>query len=149
MSAFLVSTATMNAVLDGMMNIRDRLYSRHVRFNVDRGHVAPMDKLGQDLFMMNLRALNARYGDEVPDGVKYHYPMRFMATPLEHSLRACECLMYQCNEGNVPDEPLYKELATFAEELRAAIIDRLPKYQSAPWDFMGPCPELKKVEKTS
>ena len=149
MSAFFVSIGTMNKVLDGIMNIRNRIYSSHGRFDVAQGRAADLDKLGQDLFMMNLRALNARYNDDVPEGVEYTYPMRFMATPLEHSLRACECLMYQCSEGNVPDEPLFKNLKAFAEELRSAIIDRSAIYQAAPWDFDGPCPEVKKLSETA
>lgn len=92
------------------------------------------DELGRKLFGMNQRAVQARYGvrsdgyDAVPE---YRYkpiiPNRYAA------LKALCALKYQCSEGDVPSEPLFKELAEAVNDLALEIAMSAPEYDRAMW----------------
>jgi len=90
-------------------------------------------KIGQKLFLLNRKALRARYGC----GERLHVPEFVFekwadATPVEQ-IKAISCLLYQCNEGKVPSSPLYDELNRAAAELAQAIVQELPEYEQASW----------------
>jgi hypothetical protein len=124
MSAFIVSGDTMNRVLAA---IRKRGYWSGQSVQADQH----LQRIAADLFAMNARAMAARYGcqDEPP----HHEYRPAFPTDIE-MYKALRCLIHQCSEGNVPDEPLYRELEAVASCLAAEIIARLPAYQRAPWD---------------
>ena len=77
-------------------------------------------KIGQKLFLLNRRALHARYGL----GDHMHVP---------EFVKAMSCLLYQCCEGKVPNSPLYDALNRAAGELAQRIVQDLPEYDKAPW----------------
>ena len=79
MSSFLVSIDTITAALDGIINVSNRLDTRNGRFDIADSRLSEKSKLGQDLFMMNFRALSARYKDDVPYGVEYTYKPQFIS----------------------------------------------------------------------
>lgn len=120
MSAFIVSEACMHRCVKAMLP--------------DEASCEEGDELGRKLFAMNQRAVQARYGvrkdgyDAVPE---YRYvsviPDRYAA------LKALCSLKYQCSEGDVPEEPLYKELSEAVSELALKIAMSAPEYERAAW----------------
>jgi hypothetical protein len=90
-------------------------------------------KIGRKLFLLNRKALRARYGCgehlRVPEFV---FEKWADATPVGQ-FKAISCLLYQCCEGKVPNSPLYDELNRAAGELAQAIVQELPEYDQASW----------------
>ena len=90
-------------------------------------------KIGQKPFLMNRRALCARYG--VGDHLRvpeFIFEKWADASPVSQ-FKAISCLLYQCSEGKVPNSPLYGELNRAAGELARAIVQELPEYDKASW----------------
>jgi hypothetical protein len=115
MSAFIVSAETMHRVVQAV------------------GDTEAPTALGRALFDMNRRAVLARYpGDEDYAAVPpYQWVPRKMSAI--EAFKAIECLLYQCSEGNVPDEPLFATLVAARDRLGVSWNTR--GVQSAPWDF--------------
>lgn len=111
-----------------------------------------LDRLGSALRQMNLRAVDARYPYDA-DGIDPDGDMeRLQAVAqawgctttvktggmgvnpnLVYGYKLINCLMYQCGEGNVPDEPLYKAMRTVESRLAHIIVSGLKEYDDAPW----------------
>ena len=93
----------------------------------------PETKIGRKLFLLNRKALRARYGCgehlRVPEFV---FEKWADASPVAQ-FKAISCLLYQCTEGNAPNSPLYDELNRAAGELARAIVQELPEYDQASW----------------
>jgi hypothetical protein len=47
--------------------------------------------------------------------------------------KAASCLRYQCSEGDVPEQPLYKALVQFIGDLACETIDETDEYDACPW----------------
>jgi hypothetical protein len=101
------------------------------------------DILGCKLIDMNARAMQARYGDEVPqEGFTWRTDflpdhdngMPYSLKKACEAVKAMDCLLYQCHEGDVPQCLLYQAVAKRRDQLRQLIVCELPEYQSAPWD---------------
>ena len=138
MSAFMVSTNVMAKVVTAILLNLDTFGTQSTR------HVAllaaPTDaqkdagtKIGRKLFLMNRRALGARYE------CSSRFPLpQFVfakwadATPVEQ-FKAMRCLLYQCCEGKIPNSQLYDELNRTAGELAQRIVQDLPEYEKASW----------------
>jgi hypothetical protein len=90
-------------------------------------------QIGRKLFLMNRRALQARYGRgehlRVPE---FLFEKWADATPVQQ-FAAMRCLLYQCCEGGVPHSRLYNELNHAAGELAQRIVQDLPGYEKAHW----------------
>lgn len=82
---------------------------------------------------MNSRAFHARYGHG--DGILDYGEMETGHSEgnLVKLLKSLQCFLYQCSEGEVPYDPLYKALREFENVLKDNIIVALPEYQEAPW----------------
>lgn len=100
------------------------------------------------LFEMNKRALEARYPGRYPEMKKYRKRFKHTASPLNTKAELCaalkslHCYLYQCAEGDVPDELLYQHCNSAATALEPlAGYDRSgkpgsiqpPEYEAAPW----------------
>jgi hypothetical protein len=90
-------------------------------------------KISRQLFLLNRRALRARYGN----GEHLHFPEFVFekwadATPIEQ-FKAIRCLLYQCCESKVPDSRQYQALNRAAGELAQGIVQDLAEYKQAPW----------------
>lgn len=129
MSAFMVSTTTMHVVIDCISRNR-RSFGNYAIGSADS---STLSDIGTALFALNQAALKARYGDEdqAPD---YTFRQVMPATDIQ-SFKAVQCLLYQCNEGDVPASPLFKELEEFVDELARKIVCALPAYGAAKWDL--------------
>jgi hypothetical protein len=90
-------------------------------------------RIGRKLFLMNRKALSARYGRGEHLGLpEFVFEKWADATPVEQFKAMC-CLLYQCCEGKVPNSRLYDELNHAAGELAQRIVQDLPEYDMAPW----------------
>ena len=128
MSAFIVSTKTMNLVVNAICTQRARVFaSLPVATHADR------TALGEALFKMNADAVDARYGD-------HNVPPPYVFEPIGatlnkyQALSCVRCLIYQCSEGRVPETKLYKRLDKISGELALEIVSELPAYRQAEWD---------------
>ena len=138
MSAFIVNTTVMAKVVtaillnletfDGESTCRTAMLAAPTDAQKEVG-----TKIGQKLFLMNRRALCARYGLgdhlRVPEFI---FEKWADAPPIEQ-FAALRCLLYQCHEGKVLEGPLYGELNHAAGELAQRILQDLPEYQKASW----------------
>ena len=138
MSAFIVNTHVMAKVVtaillnfdtfDGEATCRTALLAAPTEAQKAAG-----TKIGRKLFLMNRRALCARYGSgdhlNVPEFV---FEKWADATPVEQFKAMC-CVLYQCCEGDVPNSRLYDELNRSAGELAQSIVQDLPEYEKAAW----------------
>src|ERR1700751_1562951 len=138
MSAFMVNTNVMAKVVtaillnfdtfDGASTCRVKLLAAPTDEQKDAG-----TKIGRKLFLMNRRALRARYGCgdhlRLPE---FAFERWADATPVEQ-FKAIVCLLYQCCEGKVPNSPLYDELNRAAGELAQRIVQALREYEQASW----------------
>ena len=90
-------------------------------------------KIGRKLFLLNKRALCARYGLgdhlRVPEFI---FEKWADASPVSQ-FKAISCLLYQCREGIVPNGLLYDELNRAAGELAQRILQDMPEYDQASW----------------
>ena len=136
MSAFIVNTNVMAKVVTAVLLNFDR-FDRESTCRTAL-LVAPTEaqkeagtKIGQMLFRLNERALQARYGCgdhlRVPEFI---FEKWADATPVEQ-FKAMQCLLYQCCEGDVTGSRLYDELNRAAGELAQLIVQDLPEYEKA------------------
>ena len=138
MSAFMVNTNVMNKVVmaillnldtfDGESTCRVALLATPTDAQKEIGA-----KIGRKLFLMNRKALYARYGlgDHLPTP-EFVFEQWAEASPVAQ-FKAISCLRYQCSEGNVANSRLYDELNRAAGELAQAIVQELPEYDKASW----------------
>jgi hypothetical protein len=116
MSAFIVNTSVMAKVVTAILLNFDS-------FDGEKTHraallAAPTDaqkeagtKIGRNLFLMNRRALRARYGCSTVGLPDFVFGKWAAASPVEQFKAMC-CLLYQCGEGEVPNSQLYNERRT-------------------------------------
>lgn len=95
------------------------------------------DRLAYDMLALNIRAVCDRYQQDSEDNHAMHL-LTFRYTPKEHwapvrALKALRCYLYQCAEGDCPEDPLYKVLDRIANIWANHIICSLPEYDAAPW----------------
>jgi len=144
MSAFIVEDKTINQIVnfiekeswqkDGLTyGMLDRMLKKE---GYDLTHPDEDKRLAEDLFIMNCRAINQRYG--VGEAAKFR-PMDFRFDASESAgnyqvYKSLGCLIYQCSEGRVPDEPLYKLLVKVKRIMAECLIDRIPEYKKAIWN---------------
>ena len=138
MSAFVVNSNVMAKVVtaillnldtfDGESTCRVALLASPTDAQKEAG-----TSIGKRLFLLNRRALRARYGRgdhlRCPEFVFERWAD---ATPVQQ-FKAISCLLYQCHEGKVHESRLYAELNHAAGELAQRIVQDLPEYDKASW----------------
>src|SRR5580704_10637551 len=138
MSAFMVNTNVMAKVVtaillnldqfDGESTCRVALLASPTDVQKEAG-----TRIGRKLFLMNRRALRARYGCGEHLGLpEFVFEKWADATPVQQ-FKAIHCLLYQCDEGKVHETRLYEELNRAARELAQRIVQDLPEYDMAAW----------------
>ena len=144
MSSFLVSHATVDAVLSSFDGRDAHLFRRPfedlVALACPGGDPwSHRDLLGRALLEMNVSALEERYPS-------HHHPearagaLTYVYRPPRplHRLaviKACDCLIYQCSEGTVPERPLFVALSELRQLLADDFLMHHPTYTAAPWGF--------------
>src|SRR5215469_925955 len=129
MSAFMVNTNVMAKVVTAILLNLTRSTER-----APAGRQCLLRRqMRKKLFLMNRRALSARYGlgdhFRVPEFI---FETWADASPVSQ-FKAISCLLCQCSEGKVPNSPLSDELNRAAGELAQAIVQELPEYDQASW----------------
>ena len=112
-------------------------------------------KLAIELKRMNLKALEARYpanwqeltehqgideidvetedGEIIP-GFEVFDDQHPYGETLPQKLKHVQCYLYQCNEGDISETPLFKAVQRLEAEMKNVIINELASYQEASWE---------------
>lgn len=92
------------------------------------------DRLAKELWDMNRKAVNYRYGDK--DTKDYSEGFNWENGKLNkfQCLKSMNCLSYQCSEGNVPKTKLYQFLEKLIGLWGSFIINDLSEYKETRWD---------------
>jgi hypothetical protein len=130
MSAFFVDPATVDAAVTAIIRA-GVLMSLEEATNIGRG-----------LWTLNAEAVHHRYGERAEEMVgsveelaAYRWTPR--NEPLPVLFKSLQCLLYQCDEGNVPEAELYQHTHALFDRLRATGIEKTPEYEAAPWGLCG------------
>lgn len=145
MSAFIVSDHTMQRVVRGM-------YPAWCSSDA-------FSHYGRELYRLNAEAMRVRYGHDPADYAdlenwEYNPCLRICGI-LDRDdipenlaeacgiLKAMHCLLYQCSEGEqLTEQAAYKALQKRIHLYEATIVDRLPEYDAAPWDYVPVAPAI-------
>jgi hypothetical protein len=136
MSAFLVADKTINTVVNCLGRELEEVYGTLIiRQKLMELGIDPVI-LGHEMFQLNIRAVDARYGNGEARKFRpldYRYEVT-EPIPMVQVLKSLQCWLYQCNEKDIPTTALY---GLFDNEVQLylmnEIIDTLPEYQNAVW----------------
>lgn len=140
MSCFLVSSETINVIVGYVLSLKkEGLYLDEGVAEIDKRGLMNGESLVDALIDMNERALIYRYGWGERGHMKDHREKMVIApiaTVMNESgrirvLKKINCLLYQANEGQVPEEWLYKALYRIASELALEIVRESAEYDRA------------------
>ena len=141
MSSFQVSNETIRIIVTALCNGKyNSEWNHHQRWEKLRalgyGDDPNVEEtLGTHLVSMNNAALHARYNDPMTLEVYHHQHLEVSKVQI---LKSVQCYTYQCTEGNTPSMKLYQFLAWWEQQLMSEIIQVLPEYQKAQWDYVLP-----------
>jgi hypothetical protein len=129
MSSFIVEKKTIDRVISALSdNARLREIVRDIGYDIDieKGK----DRLGQDLWALNVRGYNERYNanETVPPYIYEH-----ISTSQIQGLKSLRCILYQATEGDVPETRLYQKMLQLSLYWASVIVQNLPEYDNAEW----------------
>lgn len=143
MSAFVVEDKTINFIVNFLEKEswqNDGLtYGQLGRMLKEEGYdlTQPDEskRLAEDLFIINCIAVNQCYG--MGEAAKFR-PMDFKFNASKYAdnyqvYKSLGCLIYQCSEGEVLADPLYKLLIKIKRLMADCLIGKTPQYQRAVW----------------
>lgn len=138
MSAFVVADKTINRVVSKMKfrMVHSHLKEEFIKLGLNPDQPFFEHRIGKALFDMNVRAVNARYGQgeaETFRELNYKYKDEFTSAGIYQEYKSLRCLMYQCSEGDVPEEALYKLMEKYGNELAYEIVTSSEKYEESDW----------------
>jgi hypothetical protein len=94
------------------------------------------ESLAHYLFNLNVKAVDARYGEHEAEkfrALDFHY--RPLGATRIQAYKSLKCWAYQCAEGDVPEDAVYRWIVTEVKEhLADLIITALPQYEVATRD---------------
>lgn len=138
MSAFMVSNECMNNVINGLFwNHQFKDWNSEIYKEQNLNDSEDFEELAIRLFTLNQSALIQRYPNEKADSDYIQIPKfewKGKTCNIYQTLKSLHCLHYQCSEGEIPEEPLYKWLDKVISALESYIINRLSEYEKAKWD---------------
>ena len=136
MSAFIVSDKTINKVVGWVNDSQRRQFLEPILKVAELNPSDPdwQSKLGAKMFALNVEAVNARYGPaKASDGWSSGYTFAWeLATDIQ-VLKSLSCWLYQCAEGDVPEQPLYKAFHDLEGRMAVGVVEELPAWQHAEW----------------
>ena len=152
MSAYVVDDVTINVILAGIRSCEHpsatgtytEWHSVRLPVWLRSAPANTYEALGHQLRQMNEEAVRYRYPDDAPDAIPgprgedgrlpaYTYHTEANGSALR-VLKAVNCYLYQCCEGNTPKEGLYKALDKWADRLGRAIVCHSAAYEALPWE---------------
>ncbi len=91
------------------------------------------NNLGQRMKVLNKKAWNYRYNKSGDFGL-FKFDDSINEKDIYQILKSLQCFLYQCSEGEIPQEDLYKTLQNIEEILINHIISNLEDYKKAKWE---------------
>ena len=92
--------------------------------------------LGRSLWLLNAVALEQRYEEQTAqdylDTINT-YVWQPQAQDRLVLIKALDCLVYQCSEGNVPKSDLYQWASGIADKMAGPALRKTQGYYAAPW----------------
>lgn len=137
MSAYIVNKETIDRIVTRIHGAQ-RIYSVERNYpTMYQAYKGDCSELGQNLWKLNVEAVNQRYGGNYPIKLYQYAPARNCAGGTRKQqvrvYKSLQCFLYQCSEGDVPETPLFQELERYCSALAAEIITELPEYEDAAW----------------
>jgi hypothetical protein len=148
MSAFVSDDQTINRIVSGLCFAKlHGDYSNPIP-RLDGDLAAAIEspaEFGRTLYAMNVNAVEQRYPDCIgnpnnlpgqcdDDGNHLPYQYQSIIPPQPIQLyKSIQSYLYQCNEGDVDEFPLYKTLNGYLVKLACHIVDNSPAYDKADW----------------
>jgi hypothetical protein len=138
LSSFIVSYETMNTIINGLFwDFKFKEMHGHIYKKLDLNKTEDYERLISDLYKLNFEAFNYRYSAKLSKN-DLNFIKGFKWTDqkinLFQFLKSCECLLYQCCEGNIVKRKLYNDFECLIDCLRHYIIDSIPEYKKATWN---------------
>lgn len=140
MSAFIVEDRTICKIVTWLAEGRDTAWYRNQveDLGYDLSKPMSMEKLAKDMWALNCRAVDARYGSGSADGMGgrvFRFNHAGSGIGVFEIIKAINCWHYQCSEGDeVPENPLFKVMEKISGSLAQSIVSRLPEYDRLPWE---------------
>ena len=136
MSSYVVEDETINKVVSYFANGRniEWIQRQLAAAGYDLETYQGKEKLGIDMFRLNLQGTNERYGGGVEDfrPIDYKYRSEINYTPIS-ALKSLACWLYQCAEGETVEKPLYKLMSEIKGELAYHILCHTEEYNLSKW----------------
>lgn len=134
MSAYLVEDRTINTIVNWMYReLQENTYFKEEVEKLGYG-LDNLEKLAQDMFRLNIKSLNQRYGSA--EGFRDLHFIYRVTLPVSNIqvLKSLQCWLYQCMEGNVVRKKLFRFFNEVIKvDLMNSIIYELPEYDKARW----------------
>ncbi len=146
MSAFLVEDTTINRIVSWLAIEITRshwLRGKLTAYCTEHGLPSPLPAsdawekvLAQRMFQLNIAGVEARYGKgEAADFRELNFRYQPVLPPADiQALKSMNCWLYQCMEGTVPEQPLYRFFdEVVVRYVLGKIVYTLPEYDQAEW----------------
>jgi len=138
MSAFVVEDKTINEIVSYLSRARNIEWIQRVikAQGYDLETRDGQEKLANQMFLLNVKGVDARYGDNQAQEFR---TLDFKCSLTLHFTRmsaykALGCWLYQCAEGDNPEESaLYKLMDQVKAHIAEDIVRSLPEYDKLPW----------------
>ena len=143
MSAYVVEDETINRIVAWLE--RDKMGSDPIANYILKDHgytcAEEFERLAHDLFQLNVQAVDARYGPGEaakfrPLDFEYSSAVKWGDSRISNAcraLKALQCLIYQCSEGDVPESAPYRMLRDIESAIARWIVSTMPEYEMATW----------------
>lgn len=129
MSAYMVDDPTINRILASIkMSKEHKDGFPWLRRDLDEIFSIDPEILGENLVRMNADAIMARYGAD--EYYQFEYEEMWITNRFQ-ALKSLRCYLYQCSEGDVPEQRLYKAIDQYAADLALEIVMDMPEYNRA------------------
>ena len=134
MSSFVVDDKTINVIVEQIASDRFGAYIHRklaaIGYNVKTE--IGKERLANAMYGLNLNAVESRYDDitGMTAAGGFRYENVFPHTKVA-AYKAMRCWLYQCAEGDTPEEPIYKTIEEYSNNLAFDIISSLPEWEKA------------------
>ena len=91
------------------------------------------NNLGQRMKVLNKKAWNYCYNEKGDFGL-FKHDENINEYNIYQILKSLDCFLYQCLEGDIPKDNLYKTLKNISKILTNHIINNLEDYKKAKWE---------------
>jgi len=141
MRAFVVEDRVINAIVNYLRIDSNGAFRRKTLkesgYDLEDKSFSGCIKLAQAMHDLNDNAVNERYSDKPAD--EFHPEpfifQKFSGIERIPALKALSCWLYQCSEGDVPNDPLFKLMEKIHGEWAYLIVSDLPAYKNAAWGY--------------